>query len=142
MGRPNREAQADAAGLGQIGQDTPFGSINYSGAIGSPNRRQTVTLNPQDQARLEQERSIKSRLLGIILGGQGGEGGGQGKQGPAQPMPMMNEPQPQGAPMPPPQPAPQQPMPPPQPPMGQPPPAQPIGPARPDEMMARYLGGR
>ena len=65
----NRESQADAAQLGQIGQDTPWGSTSYSGAIGSPNRRQTVTLNPEDQARLGQERSIKSQLLGMILGG-------------------------------------------------------------------------
>ena len=48
----NREAQADAAQLGQIGQDTPFGSTSYTGEIGSPDRRQTVTLNPEDQARL------------------------------------------------------------------------------------------
>ena len=30
------------------------------GEIGSPDRSQSVTLNPQDQARLDQERSIKS----------------------------------------------------------------------------------
>ena len=94
----------DAAAFGQVGQDTPFGSSSFTGEIGSPDRRQSVTLNPQDQARLDQERSIKSKLLGMILGGaQGmGEGGGmpqaQGKQGQAQPMPAMslNEPQPQG----------------------------------------------
>ena len=82
-------------------------------------RRQTVTLNPQDQARLDQERSIKSRLLGMILGGAQGMGGGgggqgmpsQGKQGGGQPMPAMNmtDPQQQG-PMPQPMPEPQQPM--------------------------------
>ena len=32
----NREGQADASQLGQIGQDTPYGSINYTGDIGSP----------------------------------------------------------------------------------------------------------
>ena len=77
----NREGQADAAQLGQIGQDTPWGSSSYSGEIGSPDRRQTVTLNPQDQARLDQERSIKSRLLGMILGGGQGMGGGGMQQG-------------------------------------------------------------
>ena len=83
----NREAQADAAQLGQPNQVTPWGTTSYSGEIGSPDRTQTVTLNPEDQARLGQERSIKSRLLSVILGGaQGmGEGGGmqqaQGKQG-------------------------------------------------------------
>ena len=98
----NREAQADAAQLGQPNQVTPYGSINYSGEIGSPDRTQTVTLNPEDQARLGQERSVKSRLLSIILGGAQGMGGqpgggmqqGQGKQGAGQPMPAMNEPQP------------------------------------------------
>ena len=109
----NREGQRDASQLGQIGQDTPYGSINYTGEIGSPDRRQTVTLNPQDQARLDQERSIKSRLLSMILGGaqgMGGQPGGgmqqaQGKQGQAQPMPAMalNEAQPQAPPMAPPQ---------------------------------------
>ena len=149
----NREGQRDASQLGQIGQDTPFGSINYTGEIGSPDRRQTVTLNPQDQARLDQQRSIKSRLLGMILGGAqgmgggGGQGmqGGQGKQGGAQPMPAMG--QGQGPPpgqqqvqqalqqaqqqMPPPQQQ-QQPMGP----MGQP------GDPSMEEMMARYGGMR
>ena len=107
----NRESQADAAQHGQIGQDTPYGSISYTGEIGSPDRRQTVTLNPQDQARLEQERSIKSRLLGVILGGaqgMGGGGGGQGmpsegKQGGGQPMPAMSIGMGQGGPPPDPQ---------------------------------------
>ena len=99
----NREAQADAAQLGQPNQVTPWGTTTYSGEIGSPDRTQTVTLNPEDQARLGQERSIKSRLLSMILGGAQGMGGqqpgmqSQGKQGPGQPMPAMslNEPQPQ-----------------------------------------------
>ena len=109
----NRESQADAAQLGQIGQDTPWGSRSFSGEIGSPDRTETVTLNPQDQARLDQERSIKSRLLGMILGGaQGMSGDGQGmpsqgKQGGGQPMPAMSmnepQPQPQAPPMAPPQ---------------------------------------
>ena len=132
----NRESQADAAQLGQPNQVTPWGTTSYSGEIGSPDRTQTVTLNPEDQARLGQERSIKSRLLSMILGGgqgMGGQPGGgmqsQGKQGAGQPMPAMNEPQP---PMPPPPPAMPQPMPQP-PPMGQP---------MNDGMMARYMGRR
>ena len=35
----NRESQADAAQLGQIGQDTPWGSRSFSGEIGSPTAR-------------------------------------------------------------------------------------------------------
>ena len=82
----NREGMADAVRFGQVGQDTPFGSSSYSGEIGSPDRRQTVTLNPADQARLEQERAIKSRLLGMILGGGQGMGGQPGRRnaGPGQ----------------------------------------------------------
>ena len=99
----NRESQADAAQLGQPNQVTPWGTIGYSGEIGSPDRTQTVTLNPQDQARLDQERSIKSRLMSIILGGGQGMQGGQGKQGGAQPMPAMGMGQ-GGAPPPPPDP--------------------------------------
>ena len=142
----NREGQRDASQLGQIGQDTPWGSSSYTGEIGSPDRRQTITLNPQDQARLDQQRSIKSRLLGMILGGaQGSQGmqGGQGKQGGAQPMPGMNEPQPQPQPQGPPMPAQQQmqQMPPPQPPMGPMGPTGQYGDPTQDEMMARYMGG-
>ena len=141
-----RGLSADAAQLGQIGQVTPWGQAATAGEIGSPDRRQTVTLNPQDQARLGQERSIKSRLLSMILGGaqgMGGQPGGgmqqaQGKQGQAQPMPAMNEPQPQTPPMPTPQPAMQQQM-----------QQQPMGPMGPtgqygdptlEEMMARQNG--
>ena len=143
----NRESQADASQLGQIGQDTPWGSTSYTGEIGSPDRRQTVTLNPQDQARLDQERSIKSRLLGIILGGSQGMQGGQGKQGGGQPMPAMGMGQGQG-----PQPGQQQvqqalqqvqqQMPPPQQPMGPMGPTGQYGDPTNDEMMARYMGMR
>ena len=144
----NQDAQRDAAQLGQPNQVTPWGNVGYSGEIGSPDRTQTVTLNPADQARLEQERSIKSRLLSMILGGGQGMGGGgqaQGKQGQAQPMPPMGMGQGQG---PPPDPQQMQQMqqmmqqiqqqqPPPQQPMG-------MGPGGPtmEEMMAWQNGGQ
>ena len=88
----NRDAIRDAANYSQIGQQTPWGSVNYSGELGSPERQQTTTLNPQDQQRLDQQRGIQSGLLGLILGGQGqggGQGGGRGKAGQAQQMPPM-----------------------------------------------------
>ena len=89
----NREAIRDAASYSQIGQQTPWGSVNYSGELGSPDRQQTTTLNPQDQQRLDQQRGIQSGLLGLILGGglpaAGAQGGGRGKAGPAQQMPPM-----------------------------------------------------
>ena len=91
----NRDSLRDAIAASQIGQQTPFGSVSYEGAIGSPDRRQITTLNPQDQARLDQQRAIQSQLLGMVLGGgQPGGGmsqayGGRGKQGPAQQPPPM-----------------------------------------------------
>ena len=80
----NRDALRDALAASQIGQDTPWGSIDYSGEIGSPDRRQQLTLNPQDQQRLDQQRGIQSGLLSLITG--------QGKSGQAQPMPPMQQP--------------------------------------------------
>ena len=87
----NRDSMRDATGFNQIGQDTPWGSVGYEGEIGDPNRRQITTLNPQDQARLDQQRQIQSGLLGLILGGGQGGGGG-GKQGGGEPMPGMQTP--------------------------------------------------
>ena len=77
----NREGMADAVRFGQVGQDTPWGSSSFSGEIGSPDRRQTVTLNPADQARLEQERSIKSTTAEHDLGGSRRRRAGPGQTG-------------------------------------------------------------
>ena len=84
--RFDRESLADAIGHSQIGQQTPYGSVRYEGEIGSPDRRQIVELNSQDQARLNQQRAIQSQLLSLVLGGGGGMAGG-GKQGQRQAMP-------------------------------------------------------
>ena len=91
----NRDSVRDAAAFSQIGQQTPWGSVSYTGELGSPDRQQHVSLNPQDQARLDQQRGIQSGLLGMILGGGGqgqgsmAQGGGRGKAGQAQQMPPM-----------------------------------------------------
>ena len=86
----NRDSMRDATGFNQIGQETPWGSQRWEGDIGDPNRKLVTEMNPQDQARLEQERQIKSSLLAMIMGG--GQGGGGGKQGGGQPMPGMQTP--------------------------------------------------
>ena len=83
----NRDSLRDAIAASQIGQETPFGAVNYTGQIGSPDRKQTVTLNPQDQTRLDSQRAIQGGLLNMVLGGQ--RGGGSGKQGPGQQPPQM-----------------------------------------------------
>ena len=70
----NKDSLRDAIASSQIGQENPFGEVSYSGEIGSPDRKQTTTLNPQDQQRLNMQRSVSSGLLGLILGGQGGGG--------------------------------------------------------------------
>lgn len=70
----NREAMRDAAQYGQIGQQTPWGSIRYEGAIGSPDRQQIVELNPADQQALDARRGISQGLLSIMTGTQPGAG--------------------------------------------------------------------
>ena len=88
----NRDSVRDAAMFSQMGQQTPWGSVSYTGELGSPDRQQHVTLNPQDQQRLDQQRGVQSGLLGMILGGGGqGQGGGRGKSGQAQQMPPMQQ---------------------------------------------------
>lgn len=48
----NKDALTTASQLNQINQTGPFGSISYSGAIGSPDRTQTTTLSPELQRLL------------------------------------------------------------------------------------------
>jgi hypothetical protein len=49
----NTGALQSAAQLNQINQTGPFGSVTYSGAIGSPDRTQTTTLTPGMQGVLD-----------------------------------------------------------------------------------------
>lgn len=58
----NKEAVFESARVNQINQVTPFGSVTYSGAIGSPERTQTVSLPEEQQAILEGQRNIAGSL--------------------------------------------------------------------------------
>lgn len=78
----NRQSLMDAMQANQIGQQTPWGSIGYEGELGSPDRRQVLSLNPQDQARLDQQRQIQQQILGVFLNRLGGKGGGAPMQPP------------------------------------------------------------
>lgn len=60
----NSDAVRESARVNQINEVTPYGSLTYSGEIGSPDRTRTTTLNPQDQQRLDLERQISSALTG------------------------------------------------------------------------------
>ena len=122
----NRQALHDVIGANQVNQQTPWGSISYSGEIGSPNRTQHVQLNPYESQALDMQRMGRQQILGALIGGVPGQEGvpGGGKPagagapmpppggGPMGPMPPMNQgpggpqgPKPSpggGAPMPPP----------------------------------------
>lgn len=62
---PNKTAQAQAAAnkdavresalVNQINQVTPYGTLSYSGDVGSPDRTATVELSPEQQAILDQQ---------------------------------------------------------------------------------------
>ena len=65
----NREAILESAKHSQIGQRTPFGSLFYTGELGSPERTQHVSLHPAEQERLDARRTIQSGLLNLALTG-------------------------------------------------------------------------
>ena len=76
----NRGSMRDAAQYNQMGQETPWGNVSYSGELGSPDRTRHVALNPQDQQRLDMIRALKGGALNSA---------GAGKSGPSQAMPPM-----------------------------------------------------
>ena len=82
----NREAMTDAARFSNVNQRNPWGARTFSGTPGTDDYKQTTTLNPADQSRLDSTRYIQNALLGSITG-QGG--GGAGKAGKPQEMPPM-----------------------------------------------------
>lgn len=68
----NRQSAFDTAALNQIGTVGPWGSVTYEGEIGSPNRRQVTTLNPEAQAAFNAQQGISRTLsqYGQNLAGQ------------------------------------------------------------------------
>lgn len=68
----NQQALMSAAQLNQINQNSPFGSLTYSGEIGSPDRTQTVSLTPELQRLLDGQTDLSQGLTDLAntrLGG-------------------------------------------------------------------------
>ena len=61
----NSAALNQAAQLNQINQQGPFGSLTYSGAIGSPDRTQTVSLTPELQNLLTGQTNLSQGLTDL-----------------------------------------------------------------------------
>lgn len=59
------QANKDAVAASQVNQVTPFGNLTYTGTVGAPDRTVTQTLDPQDQATLDQQRDLASSLTGM-----------------------------------------------------------------------------
>lgn len=66
----NKEAIYESARTNQIGETTPYGTLSYSGDIGSPNRQRTITLAPQYQAILDQMAGYSSQAAGRLPTGE------------------------------------------------------------------------
>jgi len=69
----NRAAVRESALMNQIGQNTPYGSLFYTGEIGSPDRAVNTTLAPAQQAMLDQQNAaslqygqIANNQLGVV----------------------------------------------------------------------------
>ena len=62
----DKEAILESAKHNQINQETPLGSVSWSGEIGSPDRTQTVTLSPEQQALLSQGQRTQAGVGGLI----------------------------------------------------------------------------
>lgn len=58
----NKEAVRESAKVNQINQVTPYGNVTFTGGIGEPDRTQTLTLDPQSQQILEQQRNVSGGL--------------------------------------------------------------------------------
>lgn len=58
----NRAAIEDSARFNQINEVGPFGSVKFSGDIGSPNRTRTVSLDPAIQGQLDARNKLASSL--------------------------------------------------------------------------------
>lgn len=61
----NSQAIADTARYNQINQSSPFGSINYTGTIGNPDRTQVTSLSPELQQLLTGQIGISQGLTGL-----------------------------------------------------------------------------
>jgi hypothetical protein len=66
QGAANKETAIAEYQLNNANQDTPWGSTRLTGDPNDPSSfLKTTTLNPEDQARLDQQRQLQSGLLGL-----------------------------------------------------------------------------
>lgn len=63
----NKEAVTESAKVNQIKQVTPYGEVNYTGDIGSPDRTVTTTLSDSGQQQLDQQNQIALGLGNTAL---------------------------------------------------------------------------
>ena len=62
QGAANREAVEASAQFNQYGIQSPYGSMQWVGELGSPDRQQIISLNPADQAALDDQRYVAKGL--------------------------------------------------------------------------------
>jgi hypothetical protein len=60
----NKEAVLQSAKVNQINQNSPYGSLSYSGTVGEPDRTATTTFNPTAQATYDQQQQLAKSLTG------------------------------------------------------------------------------
>lgn len=65
QGAANVEAAREAARLSQFNQITPYGTLEFTGEIGTPERTATTTLTPDAQAQLEAQQRLGLGLTGF-----------------------------------------------------------------------------
>lgn len=65
QGQANAEAVRESARVNQINEVTPWGSLSYSGDIGSPDRTRTTTLSPEAQAQYDRDAALADSLGGL-----------------------------------------------------------------------------
>lgn len=63
----NKEAVRESALVNQINEVTPYGTLSYSGEIGSPNRTRTVSLSPEAQAQFDLDNAMSQGMGNLAL---------------------------------------------------------------------------
>lgn len=77
QGAANKEAVRESALVNQIGEQGPFGTLRYTGDIGTPERTRITELSPSGQIQLSQRNQLAE-----ILGGKALERSGELPTGP------------------------------------------------------------
>lgn len=68
QGAANKEAVQESAKDTQINQVSPYGSLTYTGEVGSPDRTATTTLSPEQQKIYDQQNSVATGLGDVAKG--------------------------------------------------------------------------